>query len=110
MIISMGQLYGVILYYATSMFDHYYYDVAYSRPERYYFWGYYFLTNFFWVLIPGRKENPSHITGSMTFPLTTNIFTELIWNSCRDIAAAFRAIDKMKISLQNGNGASKKLR
>lgn len=55
-IVSLGQLYGVVLYYATSMFDHYYYDKAYSRPEAYYFWLYYFLTNFFWVLIPGRKH------------------------------------------------------
>ncbi|KAK1834244.1 EBDP4, emopamil-binding protein [Podospora conica] len=51
-IVSLGQLYGDVLYYATSMFDHYIFDIAYCRPEAYYFWGYYFLMNFFWIVIP----------------------------------------------------------
>lgn len=51
-IVSLGQLYGDVLYYATSMFDHYIFDIAYCRPEPYYFWCYYFLMNFFWIVIP----------------------------------------------------------
>lgn len=51
--VCIGQIYGLVLYYGTSMFDHYVLGVAYSRPEAYYFWGYYFLTNFFWIVIPG---------------------------------------------------------
>ncbi|GAB7353982.1 hypothetical protein MBLNU459_g4577t1 [Dothideomycetes sp. NU459] len=51
--VSMGQIYGDILYYATSLFDHYYLGISYSRPEAYYYWGYYFLMNFFWIVIPG---------------------------------------------------------
>ena len=52
----MGQIYGDILYYATSMFDHYFLGITYSRPEAYYFWGYYFLMNFFWIVIPGSMS------------------------------------------------------
>ncbi|KAL2356932.1 EBDP4, emopamil-binding protein [Cryomyces antarcticus] len=52
-LVSIGQIYGDILYYATSMFDHYILDVTYSRPEAYYFWGYYFFMNFIWIVIPG---------------------------------------------------------
>jgi len=44
-----------VLYYATSLFDYYSYGVYYSRPERYYFWGYYVLMNWFWIMIPGCK-------------------------------------------------------
>ncbi|KAL2371382.1 hypothetical protein RJZ57_004179 [Blastomyces gilchristii] len=33
LIISSGQIYGDILYYATSMFDHYYNGLSYCRPE-----------------------------------------------------------------------------
>lgn len=55
-IVSAGQFYGDVLYYATSMFDHYLLGVTYSRPEAYYFWGYYFLMNFFWIVIPGRMS------------------------------------------------------
>ncbi|PNS18245.1 hypothetical protein CAC42_7614 [Sphaceloma murrayae] len=52
-IVSLGQLYGLILYYATSLFDHYLLGIAYSRPEAYYYWGYYVFLNAFWMFIPG---------------------------------------------------------
>jgi hypothetical protein len=54
-IVCVGQIYGLILYYATSMFDHYYKEVTYSRPEFLYFWGYYFFMNFIWMVFPGSK-------------------------------------------------------
>lgn len=52
-LVSLGQLYGDILYYATSMFDHYHKGLTYCRPEAYYFWFYYFFMNFIWIVIPG---------------------------------------------------------
>jgi cholestenol delta-isomerase len=52
-IVSLGQIYGDVLYYATSMFDHYHKNLTYCRPEGYYFWCYYFMMNFFWIVIPG---------------------------------------------------------
>jgi cholestenol delta-isomerase len=52
-IVSLGQLYGDVLYYATSMFDHYILDLSYSRPEAAYFWGYFVLMNAFWIIFPG---------------------------------------------------------
>ena len=48
----MGQLYGDVLYYATNAFDHYWYQITYSRPESFYFWGYYVFMNLFWIVIP----------------------------------------------------------
>lgn len=51
--VSMGQIYGDILYYATSLYDLYILDIKYSRPEAYYYWCYYFMLNFFWIVIPG---------------------------------------------------------
>lgn len=52
-IVSVGQIYGDILYYATSMFDLYHKNVIYCRPEGFYFWGYFFFMNFIWIVIPG---------------------------------------------------------
>lgn len=52
-IVSLGQIYGDVLYYATSLFDFYYTGVEYCRPEPYYFWFYYFFMNFLWIVIPG---------------------------------------------------------
>ncbi|GAM91645.1 hypothetical protein ANO11243_096970 [Dothideomycetidae sp. 11243] len=52
-LVSLGQIYGDVLYYATSMFDHYMLGTTYSRPEAFYFWGYYVLMNAFWIVIPG---------------------------------------------------------
>jgi cholestenol delta-isomerase len=52
LIVSHGQLYGDVLYYATSLFDHYYKGVSYSRPDSYYYWAYYVFMNTFWIVIP----------------------------------------------------------
>ncbi|KAJ5970409.1 uncharacterized protein N7479_000327 [Penicillium vulpinum] len=46
LLISVGQVYGDILYYATSLLE-----ISYCRPERYYFWFYYFFFNFIWMVV-----------------------------------------------------------
>ncbi|KAJ5090279.1 emopamil binding protein [Penicillium argentinense] len=46
LIISVGQVYGDVLYYATSLLN-----IEYCRPERYYFWFYYFFFNFIWMVV-----------------------------------------------------------
>jgi cholestenol delta-isomerase len=90
-IVCVGQIYGLILYYATSMFDHYYKSVTYSRPEFLYFWGYYFFMNFIWMVFPGI----------------------LLVSSVRTIAKAFTALEKMNATLKQNpkgksNGSAKK--
>ncbi|KGO43074.1 Cytochrome P450 [Penicillium expansum] len=52
LIVSMGQFYGDILYYGTSMLEEYYHGVSYSRPETFYYWGYFIFLNSFWIVIP----------------------------------------------------------
>lgn len=34
------------------MFALYMYDIHYSRPEAYYFYGYFLAINFLWIIIP----------------------------------------------------------
>lgn len=51
-IVSLGQLYGDVLYYATCTFQHALTGTEYSRPELAYFLGYYVLLNAFWIIIP----------------------------------------------------------
>ncbi|KAI9862641.1 MAG: hypothetical protein M1824_001191 [Vezdaea acicularis] len=84
-IVSLGQLYGDVLYYGTALFDHYYKGLTYSRPEAYYFWGYYVAINFIWVVIP----------------------CILIYNSITACAKAFKALDKASKTL-HANGSAKK--
>lgn len=55
-VVSLGQIYGDVLYYATSMFDYYHNTVVYCRPEAYYFWFYFIFINFIWIVIPGGKK------------------------------------------------------
>jgi len=55
MVVSMGQLYGDLLYYATSFFDHAVLGIVYYRPEPFYFWFYFVTMNAFWIAIPGCK-------------------------------------------------------
>lgn len=52
MIVSMGQFYGVVLYYATSAFDHTVNGWTYNRPEPFYYWFYFVFMNAFWFFIP----------------------------------------------------------
>ncbi|KAF2194796.1 EBDP4, emopamil-binding protein [Zopfia rhizophila CBS 207.26] len=87
-IVSLGQLYGDVLYYATSLFDHYLLNLSYSRPEPFYFWGYFVFMNTFWIIIP----------------------LILLYNSVKATGRAFTALDKMDKALKAGgvNGAAKK--
>ncbi|OQV06014.1 hypothetical protein CLAIMM_10657 [Cladophialophora immunda] len=66
-IVSLGQIYGDVLYYATSMFDHYYKGLSYSRPEAYYFWFYFFFMNFIWIIFPGLLLIDSLRMGAKAF-------------------------------------------
>lgn len=72
--ISLGQLYGVILYYATCAFDEIVAGQAYSRPERVYYWGLYVFLNAFWVFIPAY----------------------LIYQSTRETAKAFAIVQQAR--------------
>jgi cholestenol Delta-isomerase len=72
-VISLGQLYGDVLYYATCTFEEHARATLYSRPERYYFWGYYVLLNAFWIVIPSI----------------------LLWQSLRSVAAVFARVQKL---------------
>lgn len=67
------------------MFDLFYKNLTYSRPEAYYFWGYFVFINAIWIVIPGL----------------------LLWQSVLMSSRAFKALDKMSKSLQ-ANGHVKK--
>ncbi|RFU28884.1 hypothetical protein B7463_g7441, partial [Scytalidium lignicola] len=71
-IVSVGQLYGNVLYLSTSLFDLYYNDISYCRPEGYYFWLYFFFFNFIWIVIPS--------------------FT--VYQSIKETSKAFKELDK----------------
>lgn len=85
-IVSLGQLYGDVLYYATAMFDHLISNLNYSRPEQYYFWGYFVLMNAFWIIIP----------------------IVLIANSISASGRAFKALAKMERCLNASPASPKK--
>lgn len=51
-IVSLGQMYGDILYYGTSLFDHHVANISYCRPEAFYFYVYFIGMNAPWILIP----------------------------------------------------------
>ena len=51
--VSLGQMYGDVLYYAIFFFDESVYGAVYCRPESFYFWTYFVMLNGFWIVIPG---------------------------------------------------------
>lgn len=48
LIVSLGQLYGDVLYYATCYLE----GFVHSRPEWLYFWFYFVIINAIWIVIP----------------------------------------------------------
>lgn len=48
LIVSFGEFYGDILYYASA----YWFGFHHSRPEALYFWFYFFFMNILWIIIP----------------------------------------------------------
>ena len=101
-LVSLGQIYGDVLYYATSMFDLYFKSLAYCRPEAYYFWGYYFSMNFIWIVIPGSKWHSSKSLNDANC-----VSTVLLYSSIVQSAKAFKALDRQTKS-QVGYGHVKK--
>ncbi|KAE8318695.1 Emopamil binding protein-domain-containing protein [Aspergillus transmontanensis] len=50
--VSLGQLYGDVLYYANAGFESVVFGIEYSRSEGGYLWGYFVFLNAFWVVVP----------------------------------------------------------
>lgn len=99
MIVSLGQLYGDVLYYATCTFDDLIYGLQYSRPDGYYFWAYYIFMNTFWIIIPLSKLQSGRTT---VLPLTLAIV--LLTNSSKAVYNAFSALQKMDATLKKNPG------
>lgn len=109
-IVCVGQMYGLILYYATATFDFYYRNIEYSRPEVLYFWGYYFAVNFIWMVIPGRMFPLSTLCESLCeYRLITKFTTVLLVSSVKTIAKKLAKLEQLE-SKANGivNGKAQK--
>jgi hypothetical protein len=102
-IVSVGQIYGDILYYATSMFDFYHKNISYCRPEGFYFWGYYFFMNFIWIVIPGGPH-PSRFA-VLKIPADGDFIAVLLYDSVEKTAQAFKTVNR---STKSANGSVKK--
>ncbi|KAJ2900242.1 emopamil binding protein [Zalerion maritima] len=68
-IVSLGQIYGDVLYYLTCWFDHSVREIVYCRPENFYFWGYFILLNAFWIVIPFHLMTTSMRETSRAFDM-----------------------------------------
>lgn len=51
-IMCVGHLYGVALYYGTCSFEYRCRGVSHSRPEFLYYWVYYLGLNAAWIVVP----------------------------------------------------------
>ncbi|KAI2630877.1 EBP-domain-containing protein [Hypoxylon sp. NC1633] len=76
-IVCMAHLYGVALYYSTSLCESYFTGRSHSRPEFLYFWVYYVGFNLPWAIVPAF----------------------LLYDSARTITRGLRALDKVDSTL-----------
>nr|CDP32003.1 Putative 3-beta-hydroxysteroid-Delta(8),Delta(7)-isomerase [Podospora anserina S mat+] len=75
-VVCIGHLYGVALYYGTCHYIEKYRGLQYSRPEWVYYWGYYAGMNAPWAVVP----------------------VLLLWGSVKEIKRAFRAVQEEDIA------------
>jgi hypothetical protein len=54
-VMSVTHLYGVLIYYSTSLVDILLKDQYHCRPEARYVWGYFVGGNIPWVIVPACK-------------------------------------------------------
>ncbi|KAK6850509.1 3-beta-hydroxysteroid-Delta(8)-Delta(7)-isomerase [Apiospora arundinis] len=78
-VISLGQIYGDVLYYGTCTLEYVVRALEFSRPEPYYFYGYYVFLNAIWIVIPSM----------------------LLWSSCKKTARAFARVQQLEAT-KNG--------
>ncbi|KAK7987486.1 hypothetical protein PG989_007801 [Apiospora arundinis] len=78
-VISLGQIYGDVLYYGTCTFEYVVRALEFSRPEPYYFYGYYVFLNAIWIVIPSM----------------------LLWSSCKKTTRAFTRVQQLEAT-KNG--------
>lgn len=82
----MGQVYGDVLYYATSLLD-----IEYCRPERYYFWFYYFFFNFIWMVVGCCMDTSPIIDSS-----TNERITDYAWQGVTKIFQALKKLESLE--------------
>ncbi|KLU83729.1 3-beta-hydroxysteroid-Delta(8),Delta(7)-isomerase [Magnaporthiopsis poae ATCC 64411] len=78
LVVSVGQLYGDVLYYGNFMMHDKVWGRDHCRPEPYYFWCYYVFMNAIWIVVPGF----------------------LAFRSVRASARAFAAVDGAKAKVK----------
>lgn len=87
MVLSLGQIYGDVLYYATSLLD-----VEYCRPERYYFWFYYFFFNFIWMVFGCCEFLPLHLQGRVCVLMVA----DYVKQGVAEILRAFKRVGEIE--------------
>lgn len=99
-IVSLGQIYGDVLYYATNAFVEYYDGLSFSRPEAYYYWFYYFTLNFIWIVIPSCESICYYILLCRELPSLTVCLRFLSSDYLRDavvkIAGSFKTVRQLE--------------
>jgi cholestenol delta-isomerase len=104
-LVSLGQVYGDVLYYGTAYFEHIVYGLSYSRPEPFYFYFYFIFMNAIWMVIPGGKfflrtsnpKLPSLRRIRKDFP-TLTYFLALIYQSVARSASALATVQRLEAS------------
>ncbi|KAI0167463.1 Emopamil binding protein-domain-containing protein [Pestalotiopsis sp. NC0098] len=77
-VMCMAHLYGVALYYSTSLVEAHFTGRSHSRPEFLYFWVYYVGFNFPWVVVPAF----------------------LMYDSLKTIARRLKSFEQVKVGLK----------
>ncbi len=89
-IISVCQVYGLLLYYGTLSFEILYHGLSYCRPEFLYFWVYFVGTNAAWLVVPICKSLTAKQVPNPKCT-QTDILSDILYTSFLEVRNAFKA-------------------
>jgi cholestenol delta-isomerase len=104
-IICVAHLYGVAIYYSTSLYELLVLGIEFSRPEPLYFWGYFAGFNIPWVIVPASKFCALDM---IIQKREANGSVVLLLSSVRSISRALQTLERMNENFKKMDETLKK--
>lgn len=105
-IMCVGHLFGVALYYGTCFFEYRYRGISHSRPEFLYYWVYYLGLNAAWVVLPASECLSS--PGSVSLDYSNPCWTVYLFNGVWSVNSAMQQLDSLESVTQLLTATQKK--
>ncbi|OIW33290.1 EBP-domain-containing protein [Coniochaeta ligniaria NRRL 30616] len=97
-IMCVGHLFGVALYYGTCFFEYRYRGISHSRPEFLYYWVYYLGLNAAWVVLPAMYlfNGVWSVNSAMQQLDSLDSVTQLLTATKKEVQLCYERVEEAK--------------